>query len=138
MSDSRCPFSTVQAAGLCRCRLAQEVIRRGGSEYDCTDPAAHAACVALVSHLNAVALPALGHADDLTLTPRSVYDRILAGGLSGLRQGLDPADTALETEDIRAVVEAVLALYPEVTAIPAGEFVPAIERCSLRKRRRGR
>ena len=138
MTEYKCPFSPVQAAGLCGCRHAVEVVRRGGSEFDCREPASHAVCMALSRHFNAVALPALGYEDDLALTPKSVYERILLGGLQGLRRVLDPEDTALETTDIRAVVEASQARYPAMDSIPAGDFVPAIEACTLRKRRRRR
>jgi len=138
MSGFKCPFSSVQASAICRCSNAQEVIRRGGSEFDCKAPQAHRACVSTVQHFNAVALPALGYEDDLTLTPKSVYERILAGGLLGLRMAQDPADNDLETTDIWSVVEAVHAKYPEVNLIPDSDFVPAIEGCSLRKRHRRR
>jgi hypothetical protein len=113
-------------------------VRRGGSEFDCREPPAQAVCTALTRHFNAIALPALGYEDDLTLTPKSVYERILVGGLQGLRRALDPEDDALETADIIAVVEAAQASYPAVDSIPAGDLVPAIEACTLRKRRRRR
>lgn len=136
MTELKCPFTVVQAAGTCACSKAQEVIRRGGSEYDCTDAHAHPLCTALVSHLNAVALPALGHEDDLTLTPRSVYERILLGGLQGLRRAADPTDDAPETPDIWAAVDAARNRYPDFPQVPAEDVVPAIEACQLRKRRR--
>ena len=138
MTEYKCPFSPVQAAGLCGCRHAVEVVRRGGSEFDCREPASHAVCMALSRHFNAVALPALGYEDDLTLTPKSVYERILLGGLQGLRRTLDPEDASLEISDIIAVVQAAQTRYPAVDSIPADDIVPAIEVCSLRKRRRRR
>jgi len=136
MSEYKCPFSIVQASATCQCRNAQEVIRRGGSEFDCSAPEAHSVCLSLVKYFNAVALPARGYEDDLTLTPKSVYERILVGGLLGLRMAQDPADSGLETADIRGVVEAACSRYPAVESIPHSDFVPAIEGCSLRKRRR--
>lgn len=136
MSDFKCPFTSVMASATCGCRNAQEVIRRGGSEFDCTVVQAHGVCVSLVKHFNAVALPALGYEDDLTLTPKSVYERILVGGLQGLRKVQDPADKALETADIWGVVEATRTRYPVVEEIPDSCFLPAIEGCTLRKRRR--
>jgi hypothetical protein len=133
MSELKCPFSMIQASGACRCSHAQEVVRRGGSEYDCTDAAKHRDCVALVEHFNAQALPALGHADDLTLTPKSVYERVLLGGLQGLR-GVAPADGRID--DVWPVVAAALDTYGEVAAIPADALIPAIQACRIRKRRR--
>lgn len=136
MTDRKCPFSIIQAAGTARCRHAREVVRRGGSEYDCIEPRAHGLCSALVEHLNAVALPALGHEDDLTRTPKSVYERIMVGGLQGLRQAADPADAAQETDDIWRVVETAGNRYSTGDAIPAEAFVPAIENCRLKRRKR--
>jgi hypothetical protein len=138
MPDLKCPFSIVQSSGASRCRHAEEVVRRGGAEFDCREPAAHALCSALVRHLNATALPALGFEDDLTLTPRSVYERILTGGLQGLRMVQDPQDNAPEMADIWTVVEAARERYTAPEAIPAAAFVPAIKACSIRKRHRGR
>ena len=138
MTEYKCPFSIVQASATCHCRKAQEVIRRGGSEFDCTDQEARGVCVALARHFNAAALPALGYEDDLTLTPKSVYERILVGGLLGLRMVRDPLDSGLETADIWSSVETAISNYPAIDAIPDSDFVPAIESCMLKKRRRRR
>ncbi len=136
MPEYKCPFSMVQASGACGCRNAREVVRRGGSEYDCRDANAHAACSSLVERLNGAAFPALGHEDDLTLTPRSVYERIMLGGLLGLRMSLDPGDIAPETRDIHAVVEKLQSRYDSIPDIPAAEFLGAIEKFQHKKRRR--
>jgi hypothetical protein len=138
MSEYKCPFSPVQASGSCHCRHAQEVVRRGGSEFDCREPAAHSLCTVLVGHLNRAALPALGYEDDLTLTPKSVYERILIGGLQGLGMALDAEDREPQTADIWTVVAAVRERYPAMDRIPAADFLPAIEACNLRKRHRRR
>jgi len=138
MSEYKCPFSPVQASGSCHCRHAQEVVRRGGSEFDCREPAAHNLCTVLTRHLNSTALPALGYADDLAQTPKSVYERILLGGLQGVRRMLDASDREVHTADIWAVVDAVRERYPAMDRIPATDFLPAIKACTLRKRQRRR
>lgn len=138
MSENKCPFSIIQASGACGCRHAEEVVRRGGSDYDCTEAQAQAVCAALVAHLNALALPELGYEDDLTQTPKSVYERILLGGLQGLRQARDPEDSEPGTADIWPVVEAAAEEYGEVTRIPGAAVLPAIQACRIRRRQRGR
>ena len=138
MTEYKCPFSLVQASGSCHCRHAQEVVRRGGSEFDCREPAAHLLCSVLVRHLNSRALPALGYEDDLAQTPKSIYERILMGGLQGLRKTLDAEDRDAQTADIWTVVEAVREKYPAMDRIPTADFLSAIEACTLRKRQRRR
>lgn len=134
----KCPFSMIQAAGSSQCRHAQEVVRRGGSEYDCLEPASHAQCTALVEHLNSIALPALGYEDDLTQTPKSVYERIMAGGLQALRIAVDPQDNTPETADIWSAVAAGLDQYGSPERIPADAVIPVIEAFQLKKRQRKR
>jgi hypothetical protein len=136
MPEYKCPFSMVQASGACGCSNAREVVRRGGSEYDCVDANAHAACSSLVEYLNRVAFPALGYEDDLNLTPKSVYERIMLGGLQGLRMSLDPGDVTPETRDIHDVVEKLQSRYDSIADIPAAEFLGAIEKFQHKKRRR--
>jgi hypothetical protein len=135
MTEDKCPFSTVQAAGLCACEQAREVVRRGGSEFDCESPPSCDTCRSLVTYLYAVGLPTLGFEDDLTTTPKSAYDRVLVGGLQGLRQLLDPTDRDWQTPNIWPVVAAVHERFGSTDAIPPESVLPAIEACSLRRRR---
>lgn len=135
MPGSKCPFSMVQASGASHCRHATEVVRRGGSEFDCTQPDKLAVCTALVAHMNARALPALGHEDDLTLTPKSVYERVLLGGLRGLHATGAPRETDTTIADIWPIVESALLRHAAIERIPASEFVPAIRASVIRKRR---
>lgn len=134
MPEYRCPFSAVLAAGSCHCQHAHEVVRRGGSEFDCHEPAVHAACAELTRHLHATALPALGYEDDLTQTPKSIYERILLGGLQGLRVAENKQDTELQTANIATVVKTALQKYASLSNIPVNDIIPAIESCSIRKR----
>ncbi|TNF97671.1 MAG: hypothetical protein EP297_10160 [Gammaproteobacteria bacterium] len=138
MSELNCPFSVIQASGACHCQHAQEVVRRGGSEFLCRENEANVLCIRLKDHLNTIALPALGYEDDLTQTPKSVYERILICGLQGLRIAQDPNDSGMETNNIWVVVDATHQKYPSVSDIPQADFVPAIEACKLKKRRRKR
>ena len=134
--ESKCPFSMVLAAGSCQCSTADHVVRRGGSEFDCKESSALDQCRTLTQHLNAVALPALGYENDLTQTPKSVYERILLGGLQGLRTAMDANDSSLETADIAVTVSNLVNQYEQITSIPADAFLPAIEACRIKKRRR--
>jgi hypothetical protein len=134
MTDPKCPFTTLQAAGLAACTLADQVVRRGGAEYDCTRPDAHRRCTALATHLLALGLPALGHTDDLTATPKSAYDRALMGGLAGVNRAIEGVDDDLHRRDIRALVEASA---EDPASLPDATLLAAIEGYEP-PRRRGR
>ena len=84
MTSAKCPFSTLQAAGITNCQLASQVVRRGGSEFDCTKSEALSICQEMSRQLTKIGLSALGYEDDLVATPKSAYDRALFGGLIGL------------------------------------------------------
>jgi hypothetical protein len=133
MPGMKCPFSTVQAAGLAQCSLAQQVVRRGGSEYDCTETASFDRCSAVAGKLLTIGLPALGYEDDLTQTPKSAYDRVLLGGLAGIDAILAAADPA--TADLGPRIAAFSERFPEPAAVPAEPLVEAIRNYSPPKRR---
>ena len=133
MSGMKCPFSTVQAGGLAKCSLAQQVVRRGGSEYDCTEAGAFDRCSAVAGRLVTIGLPALGHEDDLTQTPKSAYDRALLGGLAGIDAILAAEDPA--TADLGPRIAALSERFPDPAAVPAEPLVEAIRNCSPPKRR---
>ena len=142
MPSDKCPFSSLQAAAVARCPLAREVVRRGGSEYDCTQPASLQACGALARHLVAIGLPALGHEDDLTLTPKSVYDRALIGGLRGIHGllggGLPGGDAGADPlEDLWGLVSTMQAHLGGPEALPTPPLTEAMAACEA-PRRRGR
>ena len=49
----KCPFASALITGLASCRHAEQVVRRGGSEYACRSAEDHAACVGLFDRLKA-------------------------------------------------------------------------------------
>jgi len=134
--SNKCPFSTIQASGLCRCSKAIEVIRRGGSEYDCTSDTALPICTALNQHMKVCALPELGYADDLTQTPQSVYERIKVGGLLGLKKSPGTGNGTSSIEDIWQIVSTATASHPSIEDIPASDFMPLIKTFKRQRRRR--
>lgn len=137
MSDIKCPFSTLQAAGLSACGIADHVVRRGGSEYDCTREDAHRRCIALSRHLLAIGLPALGYEDDLGTTPKSAYDRALFGGLQGLATLMPDNPATLHASNIHGLIEATLNAGQDPASLPSDVLVSAIENYRP-ARRRGR
>lgn len=138
MPSHKCPFSAVQAAALTRCELAQEVVRRGGSEFDCTDAAAFARCSALSQHLIATGFAALGVEDDLTATPKSVYDKVQMGGLQGINTLLPELAEDAYQSNINALASAMTDAWPTLAELPADALTAAITAYQPPKRRRRR
>lgn len=134
----KCPFSALQAAGIGQCSKAVEVVRRGGSEYDCSNAENWRQCVDLQQHLLALGLAALAQVDDLSVTPKSVYDRVLLGGLRGVGELLPERSRPTIESDISALVEAAAARYPKPQQLPPETIVRSVEETRPPRRRNTR
>jgi len=136
MSDLICPFSATLVKNDFGCKLAGQVIRRGGTEFVCHTGAAHARCRRLFDQLKAVALPAFGVEDDLNRMPQSVLVKVQFGGLLGLQRRLTAVErTDGGIEDIDALLETALARYRSIEAIPCDRLVGDITGHKLSRRR---
>ena len=139
MTSAKCPFSTLQAAGITHCQLASQVVRRGGSEFDCTKAEALSVCQEMSRQFIACGLPALGFEDDLVATPKSAYDRALFGGLIGLNHCLEDLSEELHKQDIWPLVEAATQRFPDPADLPRQSLETAIRawKPSRRRQRKG-
>lgn len=131
-------FAALIAAGVGRCPKAVEVVRRGGSEFDCSDADAWQRCAPLQQHLQTLGLAALGHVDDLGATPKSVYDRVMLGGLVGIAESLPDDPCPPVDSDIGALVEAAYTRFPEPRLLPADNLIRSIEQTRSPRRRNSR
>jgi hypothetical protein len=119
----KCPFAAPITAGLAACRNAQEVVRRGGSEYDCRNEADHSGCTALFDRLKVAALPAFGVEDDLLSMPHSTLVKIQFGGLLGLGRLLgEGVGQAAEVADVADLVARARARYGDIGLVPCAEL----------------
>jgi hypothetical protein len=123
----KCPFAAPITAGKAACRNAQEVVRRGGSEYDCRSADAHAVCARLFEQLKAVALPAFGVEDSLLSMPHSTLIKIQSGGLLGLARLVgDPnggeAGGRIEVADVADLIRRAEACYGDLGLVPGAEL----------------
>lgn len=134
--ELKCPFASPITSGRAACSLAREVVRRGGSEYDCQTEAAHRRCSALFARLKAAGLAAFEVDDDLTQMPHSVLVKVQGGGLAGLqrRLGGDPG----WIDDIDALVERALAHWHGLDAIPTEALAAEMLDYKLARRTRRR
>jgi len=113
METHKCPFSAPLVSHHFGCAKAQEVVRRGGAEVDCTDSASCGRCLQLFERLKAAALPAFGVEDDLLSMPHSVLVKIQYGGLLGLQRMMSGAAAITDrVEDIDCLVAAHGATAP--------------------------
>jgi len=135
MTSTKCPFSTLQAAGITSCQLASQVVRRGGSEFDCTKPEALSMCQQLSRQLIDTGLPALGFEDDLATTPKSAYERALFGGLIGLNQCLENVSEELHKQDIWPLVQAAMQEFRDPADLPRQSLETAIQAWKPGRRR---
>lgn len=137
MQDVICPFGATLARDTFGCTHATSVIRRGGTEFSCRNPDAHARCLRLFEQLKAAGLSAFAVEDDPTRMPHSVLVRIQFGGLLGLQRtitGQPGADGRIE--DIDALVDAAITHFGGLPGIPCEQLTPDMTAYSLTRRRR--
>jgi hypothetical protein len=133
MDAFKCAFSATLMGTDYRCEYAHEVTRRGGPDIACQSEADAQRCENLFCALKAMALPALGHEDDLTATPHSVYVKIQFGGLLGLHRAGGGRDETVD--NIVALVDQAEQRYPDFTGLPTGDLLDAIASHKTRGRR---
>ena len=133
MPEYKCPFSTPLVTHQFGCAHAQEVVRRGGAEIDCTDVAAWTRCERVFAQLKAAALPAFGVEDDLLSMPHSVRVKIQCGGLLGFQRLISgaPAD---RVEDVDRLLTDAAARFG--SDLPVAELTSDITTYQPRARRR--
>lgn len=130
----RCPFAAAIITERADCRHAEQVVRRGGSEYDCRSQPDQQACQALFERLKAAAFPAFGVEDDLTSMPHSVLVKVQCGGLLGLaRLGGRDKDRIADIAELR---DGALGRFGGLDGLPVGDLVA--DMTGLRSERRGR
>lgn len=132
--SAKCPFAAPMTKGQVGCHNAQEVVRRGGSEYDCRSPEHHNVCMDLFARLKAEALPAFGVEDDLTVMPHSVLVKIQGGGLMGLSRLLD--ESAAPIADVADLVGWVQERYGSLAQVPYADIVVDMTSYKIERRTR--
>lgn len=133
--DPKCPFSAPLVQPEHHCRFADEVIRRGGTEFNCASGDHHGQCLRLHERLKEAALPAFGVEDDLLSMPHSVLVKIQFGGLLGLQRLLGEAgETGII--DIASLVERAMLRYGTLDAIPCAETTQDMLDFQVARRRR--
>ena len=138
--ELKCPFASPITSGRAACSNAREVVRRGGSEYDCAVASAHALCSEVHGRLKAVGLKAFEVEDDLTSMPHSVLVKIQGGGLAGLQRllGGETGADGVVIDDVRALVERALAEHDGLEGVPFDQLADDMTGYRLERRTRRR
>ena len=134
MIDSKCPFSAPLVSEQFHCRLANQVVRRGGAEIACRSETACQRCDACFAQLKQPVLAELGLEDDLTSVPHSVLLKIQFAGLLCLQQRLGINVVVDQIEDIDSLLQQAEAHYGRIEDFPYPEMVPFITAYKLKRR----
>lgn len=134
--ELKCPFAAPITSGRAACTNAREVVRRGGSEYDCAAPDAHTRCTEVYARLKDVGLAAFEVEDDLTSMPHSVLVKIQGGGLAGLQRLA--GEDAPAIDDVDTLLERVLAQSGGIDGVPFDQVANDMTGYKLERRTRRR
>lgn len=131
--DNKCPFAAPLTQPGYHCHYADEVIRRGGSEFNCLAADRHAHCVHLHTRLKAAALPVFEVEDDLLSMPHSVLVKIQFGGLLGIQRLLGNDDRGIA--DITTLIETAERSYSGIENIPCSDVTGDMQSFKVARRR---
>ena len=135
MPDLICPYSATLAQKRdFSCPHANEVIRRGGSEYVCLDVESHELCSVVHNKVKEIYLESQGLKDDLLSLPHSTFVKIQFGCVLGLQSVLGREATKIE--DIGSLIVDSINHYKSINDLPFEIISERIATHKLEKRGR--
>jgi len=136
MSDCKCSFAITLIKEDFACEKAQMVTRRTGTDIACTSEDASNQCKKLLSAFKIVGLPAFDAEDDLLKTPHSVFSKIQFGGLLGLAKDIGNTSDIERIENIYQLVEQAQQRYTSIDNIPHLQYVSAMMKFKINRKRK--
>jgi hypothetical protein len=141
INERFCPFEKSILTNQCGCRLAERFCIAEREGVHCKTDEAQSRCVRLLQLLRAQARFALKTADGRSALPHAKAMRVQVGGLRGLHASLHPeAAIPNPIPDVDAIVEAAVARFGNLDALPFGNIVQQVTayrgRRPFRERRR--
>ena len=134
-----CVYEKAILTNNCACSLAHKFCIAEREGVHCGSDEAHAACERLLELLRQQARFALKSVGDPGALPHAKAMRVQVGGLRGLEAVLNPDVPPPTTiADIRATVEAAIARFGGLDALPFSEVMQQIAAYQGRPRRRER
>lgn len=133
MPDLICPYNaTLALKSNFSCPNADEVIRRGGSEYVCLQSSSHEICSEVHNKAKHAYLDSEGLEDDLLSLPHSTFVKIQFGCVLGLQSAL--GRDAAHIDDMSVLVADALDHYNNIDDFPFGLINENISAYKLQKR----
>jgi len=127
-----CVFEKALLCQAAVCEAAQRLSLAEREMLACREPLARAACGHLLQLLRANSAFALKVKDTQRILPHAMTMKIQCGGLSGLRDVLDPEAPA---PDVLGLVRRAQAEYGALEALPFSRIVQGVAHWQIRKRR---
>ncbi|MDH5324703.1 MAG: hypothetical protein OEZ68_20345 [Gammaproteobacteria bacterium] len=138
MTDLICPFSAPQIKKDYDCCHAEEIVRRGGSEYACQDTAAHTRCLELYGKLKQACLSAMNLEDDLLSVPHNTWVKIQYGSLLAIHNLLNSSqEKHASIENIAALMDQLASKFSQLDELPFETIQETVMQYKT-KRRSGR
>ncbi|MCB2263292.1 MAG: hypothetical protein LGR52_10205 [Candidatus Thiosymbion ectosymbiont of Robbea hypermnestra] len=136
VNERFCPFEKSILTNHCRCSRAQRFCIAEREGVRCGSDAAQARCLELLDHLRRQSRFALRMRDGQGALPHAKAMRVQVGGLRGLHAvALPEAPIPGIIEDIHGTIEAALARFPALAALP---YQPIIRQIAAYQGRRKR
>lgn len=131
MDTQSCPFDKAILAGCCACELAEKHYVAERETVVCTEDSACLSCLKLHGLLRHNSAFALRQIHDEAPITHAQEMKLQCGGLLGLQQALDGADTVA---DVAGLVAAAQQKFGSLENFPYAQIVQSVASFKLRKR----
>jgi hypothetical protein len=136
-NERGCVYEKAILTNHCACSQAHKFCIAEREGVHCGSDAAQDACRELLERLRSEARFALRATAERTALPHAKAMRIQVGGLRGIEAVLHPTEPVpAKITDIRRTVEAAIARYGSLAALPFGEIIRQVAAFRGRERRR--
>lgn len=133
MPELICPYSAILAhKSAFSCPNADEVIRRGGSEYICMPPGNYELCSDVYDKVKIAYLDSKDLKDDLLSLPHSTFVKIQFGCILGLQSSLGRDITTIN--DMGSLITDAVSQYINTDGLPFERLNENISSHKLQKR----
>ena len=127
INERFCPFEKSILTNNCRCSRAKRFCIAEREGVQCTADAAQVRCIAVLDLLRTQARFALKTTAERTALPHAKAMRVQVGGMRGIQAALEPdAEPPTQIEDIDALLEAAVARFGNLDALPFQTIVQQI------------